>query len=1034
LLISETNLSVRSRNALNKAGYIRTDELKNLTRDDLANLSNIGTKSIDEIAEFLKLPYETNKVTLSIRSQNALAKAGYYTIEEIKNLTEKELRNIQNLGEKSIQEILSLKTQNNFINDAYELNSLSYHKIKNGSIETLKLDNELNVILKNNNIQTIEVLLELKKSDLKKFRGVNAPQVLVLKDIINGLRDELKLNYQGIADIPFSNPQLQVKEAIINSLPYKDVEFYFRNGFKLKKTIDITCNEAKESDIKKIKELEINKIENLIKIIPSNIKNLKGMNEKSTSRVLKLLLNKLVITYNNDIVLEGISYNFFRNHHYNFWLNIEDNILYSLTCKVDDVIKKYVNVNYHSFKELSYFISHNTEIIKEIEGLELSKQEANELVYSYLKNYSTKMNYKYLKEKFEKVNNKINFVEIVNNLIDEGLVTLEDGKIVTLKKPVLYYAKRLKSENQFEALKYRLKNYTLQEIEDKLGLTRERARQLIKQGLNNLPSNVRENTNAYWFENYKLNQSLYNYLFEDNAYNYLALIYSEGEESWSAIINDEMADESLKRKVFDKSQKDMIVLDEVTIPNNKTSIIRYLIQNFCKEVTSYQEIEELYSLFLEEHVNNKKNLELNARYIETRISDQEIVVERPKKRFRFYDYNEYDWNIFYKELGLLEWKDMDLSTEIIFKANEKLMDDYNILNKYELHNIMKRTNSYFKDINIKFGRTPHLIIGDGNRETQVKNLLFENSPIKKEDLAELYFQLYGVNKESIIANYFNIIKEYQINDIYVAKDIEINEEILNELISVVDNKSIVFLEDIQKSINIETSTITLYLNQLGFKKYDNYYISDGYSSTTELFEQEIFNEFEIIDADSIDSRIWSLSSFRSQVYKKIYSMDIIEFDNNKFITINKLKKIGLSKEIFLEFRKETILLLQDNQFWSLTNILEVADKQKIDEFGFNDIFYRSLLRGASNVYNHRISNNYLFKLKEPVSLKSFLFYLINNKKIVDIYNLMSEIKSVYDLDIEKHKIVEIIKKLGMYYDEIMEKIYFDIDYYYEEFL
>ena len=169
MLISETNLSVRSRNALNKAGYIRTDELKNLTRDDLANLSNIGMKSIDEIAEFLKLPYETNKVILSIRSQNALAKAGYYTIEEIKNLTERELKNIQNLGEKSIQEILSLKTQNNFINDAYELNSLSYHKIKHESIETLKLDNELNVILKNNNIQTIEVLLELKKKIIALF-------------------------------------------------------------------------------------------------------------------------------------------------------------------------------------------------------------------------------------------------------------------------------------------------------------------------------------------------------------------------------------------------------------------------------------------------------------------------------------------------------------------------------------------------------------------------------------------------------------------------------------------------------------------------------------------------------------------------------------------------------------------------------------------------------------------------------------------------------------------------------------------------
>lgn len=59
---------------------------------------------------------------------------------------------------------------------------------------------------------------------------------------------------------------------------------------------------------------------------------------------------------------------------------------------------------------------------------------------------------------------------------------------------------------------------------------------------------------------------------------------------------------------------------------------------------------------------------------------------------------------------------------------------------------------------------------------------------------------------------------------------------------------------------------------------------------------------------------------------------------------------------------------------------------------------------------------------------------MNKKKIVNIYDLIAEIKEVYELDIEKHKIVEVIKKLGMYYDEIMEKIYFDIDYYYEEFL
>ncbi|MGJ5703250.1 DNA-directed RNA polymerase subunit alpha C-terminal domain-containing protein, partial [Staphylococcus equorum] len=100
---------VRSRNALQKAGYIKTEEIKNLTRDELANISNLGKKSIDEIGEFINLPSETSKDILSIRSQNALAIAGYHSIEEIEKLTENDLRNISNLGEKSIEEILNLK-------------------------------------------------------------------------------------------------------------------------------------------------------------------------------------------------------------------------------------------------------------------------------------------------------------------------------------------------------------------------------------------------------------------------------------------------------------------------------------------------------------------------------------------------------------------------------------------------------------------------------------------------------------------------------------------------------------------------------------------------------------------------------------------------------------------------------------------------------------------------------------------------------------------------------------------------------------
>ncbi|MGJ5703190.1 hypothetical protein ACSBQ7_13455, partial [Staphylococcus equorum] len=77
-----------------------------------------------------------------------------------------------------------------------------------------------------------------------------------------------------------------------------------------------------------------------------------------------------------------------------------------------------------------------------------------------------------------------------------------------------------------------------------------------------------------------------------------------------------------------------------------------------------------------------------------------------------------------------------------------------------------------------------------------------------------------------------------------------------------------------------------------------------YRNLTGFFDFEVFVKLKFIDADKIDPKIWSLSSFSSQIYKKIYSMDIVEFDNNKFITIKKLNEIGLSKEIFQQFREE----------------------------------------------------------------------------------------------------------------------------------
>ena len=54
-------------------------------------------------------------------------------------------------------------------------------------------------------------------------------------------------------------------------------------------------------------------------------------------------------------------------------------------------------------------------------------------------------------------------------------------------------------------------------------------------------------------------------------------------------------------------------------------------------------------------------------------------------------------------------------------------------------------------------------------------------------------------------------------------------------------------------------------------------------------------------------------------------------------------------------------------------------------------------------------------------------------KTIDIFDLTEIINEMYDINLEHYTLIEAIKKTNMYYDEIMEKVYLDLNYYYEEF-
>ena len=135
--ISEMKLSVRSKNILQRQGYKYSDDLINLTLEKLLSFRNLGHESAMNISKELQrlniwqietenevhrmnppdarnfptgiyhLNYDIEVIGFSTRTYNCLKRAGVNIIKDLISMSEFEIRDLRNLGEKSYQEIMT---------------------------------------------------------------------------------------------------------------------------------------------------------------------------------------------------------------------------------------------------------------------------------------------------------------------------------------------------------------------------------------------------------------------------------------------------------------------------------------------------------------------------------------------------------------------------------------------------------------------------------------------------------------------------------------------------------------------------------------------------------------------------------------------------------------------------------------------------------------------------------------------------------------------------------------------------------------
>jgi len=127
LAISELDLSVRSRNALAREGIHSLIQLSKIPISELMEMQNLGVRSVNEIAALLEkmgfhpsesslsepISFLTNdisleKLDLSTRTYNALKRIKIDNLIQLSSLSESDLRDIRNFGQKSMDEVKEL--------------------------------------------------------------------------------------------------------------------------------------------------------------------------------------------------------------------------------------------------------------------------------------------------------------------------------------------------------------------------------------------------------------------------------------------------------------------------------------------------------------------------------------------------------------------------------------------------------------------------------------------------------------------------------------------------------------------------------------------------------------------------------------------------------------------------------------------------------------------------------------------------------------------------------------------------------------
>lgn len=630
---------------------------------------------------------------------------------------------------------------------------------------------------------------------------------------------------------------------------------------------------------------------------------------------------------------------------------------------------------------------------------------------------------------------------LLGDLLRREQITLQNNRVRRRWPTVLEYAKRIPDQRQRELLLARLGGATLEETGQRFGITRERVRQLSQKALAARPR-LYEDQYQFLFHHYEFSRKEFLLAFDEpeETYHYLEMVRPKGERRpIRELLEDENIPIPLRRRAERVVYKQYVTIGGVRVLKKRPELTDYLIRTRCRETTSMEEFLQLYQEMLDSlGLGEDPSLVIEARTYENKFNTSNHLLWIQGRRFRYYPIPEQDFAPLLETLDLERYEDMEISTLKLFRDYPELMKEYDIRDEYELHNLLKKI--WPKDGGqVRFKKMPTIEIGTPDRDRQVLDLLLQYAPLSNTELAQRYEEAYGVKSATVLANYFSCIDPYFHGGVYRIDQPPLPEEQQSRMEALLtgDFYSMTELRQLYRREFPDSAPGSLnpfVLKSLGFHPYERYVVSTRYSGATDYF-RHLLTDTGVVDMTRQNHRYTDIKSYWAELNDLKARREIVEFLPLQYISLRRLQSSGVDAEALEDYGTAACVFTRPGEYFTVASLRREGFSHPLDDLGFDEWFYSSLLAEDPRFSYRRMGKNRLFRPgQEPVYLADFLRWLVEAEPLgyLDIYDLQQKLERQYGISLPLYKLTEVVQGSELYYDTIMETVYIDYDTYLEE--